>query len=111
RRAVPNGRRCTLLLVGHVTKDGTIAGPRVVEHLVDQVLALEGEAGSALRVPRACKNRFGEATETGVLEMTARGLVDVENPSITFLRGRARATPGSCVLAMREGTRSYLVEV
>lgn len=104
-------RDSTLLLVGHVTKEGTLAGPRVVEHLVDQVLALEGEAGSALRLLRASKNRFGDATETGVLEMTARGLVDVENPSITFLRGRASATPGSCVLATREGSRSYLVEV
>ncbi|MEZ0228580.1 MAG: DNA repair protein RadA, partial [Planctomycetota bacterium] len=104
-------RDAALLLVGHVTKEGTLAGPRVVEHLVDQVLALEGEAGSSLRVLRSSKNRFGDATETGVLEMTARGLVDVENPSLTFLRGRAKATPGSCVLAMREGSRSYLVEV
>jgi DNA repair protein RadA/Sms len=104
-------RDSALLLVGHVTKDGTLAGPRVVEHLVDQVLTLEGEPGSALRLLRASKNRFGDATETGVLEMTTRGLVDVENPSVTFLRGRARATPGSCVLATREGSRSYLVEV
>ncbi|HZU99903.1 MAG TPA: DNA repair protein RadA [Planctomycetota bacterium] len=100
-----------LLLVGHVTKEGTIAGPRVVEHLVDQVLSLEGEPGSALRILRSSKNRFGDATETGVLEMTARGLVDVENPSVAFLRGRARGAPGSCVTASREGNRSYLVEV
>jgi DNA repair protein RadA/Sms len=104
-------RNAALLLVGHVTKEGNLAGPRVVEHLVDQVLALEGEAGSALRVLRSSKNRFGDATETGVLEMTARGLVDVENPSVTFLRGRARKVPGSCVLATREGNRCYLVEV
>jgi DNA repair protein RadA/Sms len=108
---VAKARNAALLLVGHVTKEGSLAGPRVVEHLVDQVLALEGEAGSSLRILRASKNRFGDATETGVLEMTARGLVDVENPSLTFLAGRAKNVSGSCVLATREGTRSYLVEV
>jgi DNA repair protein RadA/Sms len=104
-------RRAALLLVGHVTKEGTLAGPRVVEHLVDQVLSLEGECGSSLRILRCSKNRFGDATETGVLEMTARGLVDVESPSHAFLEGRAAGSPGSCVLATREGSRPYLVEV
>lgn len=104
-------RRAALLLVGHVTKEGTLAGPRVVEHLVDQVLSLEGEPGTALRVLRASKNRFGDATETGVLEMTARGLLDVESPSHAFLHGRAAGAPGSCVFAGREGSRPVLVEV
>jgi DNA repair protein RadA/Sms len=104
-------RGVALLLVGHVTKEGTLAGPRVVEHLVDQVLSLEGEAGSALRVVRCSKNRFGDATETGVLEMTARGLVDIESPSHAFLQGRIAGAPGSCVLPTREGSRPYLVEI
>jgi DNA repair protein RadA/Sms len=101
----------TVILVGHVTKDGQIAGPRVVEHMVDAVLSFEGEQGHTFRVLRAQKNRFGPTDEIGVFSMTGRGLEDVANPSAVFLSRRAVAAPGVAVFAGMEGTRPILVEI
>ena len=100
-----------LILVGHVTKDGQIAGPRVVEHMVDCVASFEGEAAHHFRILRAAKNRFGPTDEIGVFEMTDRGLAEVPNPSELFLSGRDLAAPGTAVFAGMEGTRPLLVEV
>ena len=100
-----------LILVGHVTKDGQIAGPRVVEHMVDAVASFEGESGHHFRILRAVKNRFGPTDEIGVFEMTGLGLSQVSNPSALFLAGRDVNTPGTAVLAAMEGTRPLLVEV
>ncbi|MDX8401580.1 MAG: DNA repair protein RadA, partial [Mariprofundaceae bacterium] len=100
-----------LILVGHVTKDGAIAGPRVLEHMVDAVLYFEGDRGHAHRILRAVKNRFGPAGEIGVFEMTDQGLIGVRDASRLFLAERARDVPGSVVLACLEGTRPLLVEV
>src|SRR5471030_19006 len=100
-----------LLLVGHVTKDGQIAGPKAVEHLVDAVLYFEGERGHHFRVLRAVKNRFGPTDEIGVFEMTGKGLSEVANPSALFLGDRNIASPGSAVFAGIEGTRPLLVEI
>jgi DNA repair protein RadA/Sms len=101
----------TVILVGHVTKDGAIAGPRVLEHIVDTVLYFEGDPHSSFRLVRAIKNRFGAANELGVFAMTERGLKGVANPSALFLSQHAQAVPGSCVLATLEGSRPLLVEV
>jgi DNA repair protein RadA/Sms len=98
------------ILVGHVTKDGQIAGPRVVEHMVDAVLSFEGEGGRDLRLLRAVKNRFGPTDEIGVFEMTGRGLAEVANPSALFLSARDAAAPGAAVFAGMEGSRPLLVE-
>jgi DNA repair protein RadA/Sms len=100
-----------LVMVGHVTKDGQIAGPRVVEHMVDTVLYFEGERGHAYRILRAVKNRFGPADEIGVWEMTGQGLAGVGNPSALFLSERDRPVAGSAVFAGIEGTRPILSEV
>jgi DNA repair protein RadA/Sms len=100
-----------LILVGHVTKDGQIAGPRVVEHMVDCVASFEGDSAHHFRILRAAKNRFGPTDEIGVFEMTDRGLAEVPNPSELFLAGRDMATPGAAVFAGMEGTRPLLVEV
>jgi len=100
-----------VILVGHVTKDGQIAGPRVVEHMVDAVLSFEGEHGHAFRILRAQKNRFGPTDEIGVFSMTGRGLEDVENPSALFLSSRDTAAAGVAVFAGMEGTRPVLVEI
>jgi DNA repair protein RadA/Sms len=100
-----------VILVGHVTKDGQIAGPRVVEHMVDAVVSFEGDTGHHFRILRAVKNRFGPTDEIGVFEMTDRGLAEVPNPSELFLAGRDLATPGTAVFAGMEGTRPLLVEV
>ena len=100
-----------VLLVGHVTKDGQIAGPKQVEHLVDSVLYFEGERGHHFRVLRAVKNRFGPTDEIGVFEMTGAGLAEVANPSALFLGDRTSAAPGAAVFAGIEGTRPLLVEV
>ena len=100
-----------VLLVGHVTKEGAIAGPRVLEHIVDTVLYFEGDAHSSFRLVRAIKNRFGAANELGVFAMTDRGLKGVSNPSALFLSQHAQAVPGSCILATMEGSRPLLVEV
>jgi DNA repair protein RadA/Sms len=101
----------TTFLVGHVTKEGAVAGPRVLEHMVDAVLYLEGERYQHYRVLRAAKNRFGSTDELGVFEMTGTGLVEVANPSAAFLSESQRSEPGSAVVASLEGTRPLLVEV
>lgn len=100
-----------VMLVGHVTKEGGIAGPRVLEHMVDAVLYFEGESGSRFRVLRAFKNRFGAVNELGVFAMAETGLREVSNPSAIFLSAHTDATPGSAVMVAREGTRPLLVEV
>ena len=99
-----------VILVGHVTKEGAVAGPRVLEHLVDCVLFFEGERERSFRTLRALKNRFGATSEVGVFEMRGGGLVEVEDPSARFV-GEASAAPGSVVLCSMEGTRPLLVEV
>ena len=104
-------RGVSVVLVGHVTKEGQIAGPRVVEHMVDTVLYFEGERGHQFRILRAVKNRFGPADEIGVFEMTGDGLAEVTNPSALFLSDREKATPGSAVFAGIEGTRPVLTEI
>jgi len=104
-------RGVAVILVGHVTKDGQIAGPRVVEHMVDTVLYFEGERGHQFRILRAVKNRFGPADEIGVFEMTGSGLQQVTNPSALFLSDRENKTSGSVVFAGMEGTRPVLVEI
>ena len=104
-------RGVSVVLVGHVTKEGQIAGPRVVEHMVDTVLYFEGERGHQFRILRAVKNRFGPADEIGVFEMTGRGLAEVSNPSALFLSERGTPSPGSVVFAGIEGTRPLLVEL
>ncbi|MEJ0019163.1 MAG: DNA repair protein RadA [Acetobacteraceae bacterium] len=103
--------RFALVLVGHVTKDGAIAGPRVLEHMVDAVLYFEGDRGHQFRILRAVKNRFGATDEIGVFEMTERGLAEVANPSALFLAERRGNVAGSAVFAGLEGTRPVLVEV
>ena len=104
-------RGISVILVGHVTKDGQIAGPRVVEHMVDTVLYFEGERGHQFRILRAVKNRFGPADEIGVFEMTGAGLSEVTNPSALFLSERETPASGSVVFAGVEGTRPVLVEI
>jgi DNA repair protein RadA/Sms len=104
-------RGFTLVLVGHVTKEGQIAGPRVLEHMVDTVLYFEGERGHHFRILRAVKNRFGPADEIGVFEMTDLGLMEVANPSELFLRDRQDEISGSAVFAGLEGSRPMLVEI
>jgi DNA repair protein RadA/Sms len=104
-------RGTSVILVGHVTKEGQIAGPRVVEHMVDTVLYFEGERGHQFRILRAVKNRFGPADEIGVFEMTGGGLAEVANPSALFLSDRGQASPGSAVFAGIEGTRPVLTEI
>ena len=100
-----------IILVGHVTKDGQIAGPRVVEHMVDAVLSFEGEGSHQFRILRAVKNRFGPTDEIGVFEMTGAGLREVSNPSELFLSERDLGSPGTAVFAGMEGTRPLLVEI
>ncbi len=99
------------IMVGHVTKEGSLAGPRVVEHMVDTVLYFEGERGHQFRILRAVKNRFGPASEIGVFEMTGRGLIEVKNPSALFLSERGKPTPGSVVFGGIEGSRPMLCEI
>jgi DNA repair protein RadA/Sms len=100
-----------IVLVGHVTKEGALAGPRVLEHIVDTVLYFEGDTHQSFRLVRAFKNRFGAVNELGVFAMTDRGLKGVSNPSAIFLSSHERPVPGSCVLITQEGTRPLLVEV
>ncbi len=104
-------RNVSVIMVGHVTKEGQIAGPRVVEHMVDTVLYFEGERGHQFRILRAVKNRFGPADEIGVFEMTGAGLAEVINPSALFLSERAQPSPGSVVFSGIEGTRPVLCEL
>jgi DNA repair protein RadA/Sms len=101
----------TVILVGHVTKDGQVAGPRVLEHMVDAVLSFEGDAAHHFRMLRASKNRFGATGEIGVFEMTGLGLAEVANPSALFLAGRDAAAPGAAVFAGMEGQRPMLIEI
>ncbi len=100
-----------LFLVGHVTKEGTLAGPRVLEHMVDTVLYFEGDTSSQFRVVRAIKNRFGAVNELGVFAMTEKGLKEVSNPSAIFLSRHQEQVPGSVIMVTREGSRPMLVEV
>ncbi|AJX32512.1 DNA repair protein RadA [Burkholderia oklahomensis] len=100
-----------IIMVGHVTKEGNLAGPRVLEHIVDTVLYFEGDTHSSFRLVRAFKNRFGAVNELGVFAMTERGLRGVANPSALFLSQHTEVVPGSCVLVTQEGTRPLLVEV
>jgi len=102
---------CVIVLVGHVTKEGALAGPRVLEHIVDTVLYFEGDTHQSFRLVRAFKNRFGAVNELGVFAMTDRGLKGVSNPSAIFLSTHSQPVPGSCVLVTQEGTRPLLVEV
>ena len=101
----------TMILVGHVTKEGTLAGPRVLEHIVDTVLYFEGDPSSSFRMIRAFKNRFGAINELGVFAMTEKGLREVSNPSAIFLSHHEEEVPGSCVMVTQEGTRPLLVEI
>ena len=102
---------CAVFLIGHVTKDGSIAGPRMLEHMVDAVLYFEGDRRHGFRMLRAAKNRFGSINELGVFRMTGAGMACVDNPSQTLLSARAADMPGSCVLCALEGTRPMLVDV
>lgn len=109
RLAKSNG--VTIILVGHVTKEGALAGPRVLEHIVDTVLYFEGDTHSSFRLIRAFKNRFGAVNELGVFAMTEKGLREVSNPSALFLSQHVQQVPGSCVMVTQEGTRPLLVEI
>ena len=102
--------RCTMLLVGHVTKEGALAGPRVLEHMVDAVLYFESDSGSRYRIVRSVKNRFGTVNELGIFAMTGTGLKQVKNPSAIFLSG-GESLPGSAITVVREGTRPMLLEL
>lgn len=104
-------KNITIIIVGHVTKDGSLAGPRVLEHIVDTVLYFEGDTQSTFRIVRAFKNRFGAVNELGVFAMSERGLLGVTNPSAIFLSRHQNAVPGSCVLITQEGNRPLLVEI
>ncbi|HXA48384.1 MAG TPA: DNA repair protein RadA, partial [Burkholderiaceae bacterium] len=101
----------TIIMVGHVTKEGALAGPRVLEHIVDTVLYFEGDTHSSFRLVRAIKNRFGAVNELGVFAMTEKGLKGVSNPSALFLSQHDNPVPGSCVMVTQEGTRPLLVEI
>ncbi|GMR15490.1 MAG: DNA repair protein RadA [Gammaproteobacteria bacterium] len=102
---------CAMVLVGHVTKDGSLAGPRILEHMVDAVLYFQSDEGSRYRVIRAFKNRFGTVNELGVFAMTGHGLREVSNPSAIFLSGHSEAAAGSVITVTREGTRPMLLEL
>ncbi|HLS51712.1 MAG TPA: DNA repair protein RadA, partial [Burkholderiaceae bacterium] len=104
-------RNISIIFVGHVTKDGSLAGPRVLEHIVDTVLYFEGDSHSAFRLVRAIKNRFGAVNELGVFGMTDRGLRGINNPSALFLSRHQHDVAGSCVMATQEGSRPLLVEI
>lgn len=108
---IAKSQHITIILVGHVTKDGSIAGPRVLEHIVDAVLYFEGEQHSNFRIIRSMKNRFGAVNEIGIFAMTDKGLKEVSNPSALFLSSYRSKTPGSSVLVTQEGTQPLLIEV
>lgn len=105
------GMGIPIIVVGHVNKDGAIAGPKVLEHIVDTVLYFEGEKNYSYRILRGVKNRFGSTNEIGVFEMTGSGLREVENPSLMMISGRPKNTSGTCVACVMEGTRPILAEV
>ena len=100
-----------ILIIGHVNKDGAIAGPKVLEHIVDAVLYFEGDRQMSYRILRAVKNRYGSTNEIGVFEMNENGLQEVENPSLMLLSGRPTKVPGTCVACIMEGSRPILAEV
>jgi DNA repair protein RadA/Sms len=100
-----------VFLIGHVTKEGALAGPKIMEHMVDTVLSLEGEKFGSFRLLRTNKNRFGATDEVGVFEMTDKGMAGIKNPSQIFLSQRQKGVPGSVVVATMEGTRPVLVEI
>ncbi len=108
---IAKSHNITIILVGHVTKEGALAGPRVLEHIVDTVLYFEGDTHSSFRLIRAFKNRFGAVNELGVFAMTERGLREVSNPSALFLSQHGEQVAGSCVMVTQEGTRPLLVEI
>ncbi len=110
-RELAKGSGIAVFLIGHVTKEGAIAGPRVLEHIVDTVLYLEGDRFQSYRLLRSVKNRFGATSEVGVFEMRERGMVEISNPSEAFLAERMVNTPGSAIAVTMEGTRPILVEV
>jgi DNA repair protein RadA/Sms len=110
-RALAKSTGISVFLIGHVTKEGTLAGPRVLEHIVDTVLYLEGERFQSYRLLRCVKNRFGATSEVGVFEMREGGLIEVNNPSESFLAGRLVNAPGSAIAVTMEGTRPLLVEI
>ena len=105
------GHDITVFVIGHVNKEGSIAGPKVLEHMVDCVLYFEGEQHSTCRILRAAKNRFGATNEIGVFEMLDNGLAEVENPSQMLLSGRPEGAPGTCVTCVMEGMRPVLAEI
>ena len=105
------GEGVTIFVIGHVNKEGSIAGPKVLEHMVDCVLYFEGERHMAYRILRAAKNRFGATNEIGVFEMEDGGLAEVPNPSEALLAGRPKDTPGTCVTCVMEGARPVLAEI
>ena len=105
------GAGITVFVIGHINKEGSIAGPKVLEHMVDCVLTFEGEAHQSYRILRAVKNRFGATNEIGVFEMLDKGLAEVPNPSEMLLSGRPTGTPGTCVTCVMEGVRPVLAEV
>ena len=108
---VCKSRNITTIIIGHVTKDGNIAGPRVLEHMVDTVLYLEGERYFSYRILRGVKNRFGSTNEIGMFEMKGEGMCEISNPSDVLISERDDNPPGSCVVSCMEGTRSILVEL
>jgi DNA repair protein RadA/Sms len=108
---IAKAKNISFFLIGHITKEGVIAGPKVLEHMVDTVLQFEGERTHAYRILRAIKNRFGSTNEIGIFEMTGTGLIEVKNPSEVFLSQRSSGTSGSTVSASMEGTRPILIEV
>ena len=108
---IAKGMGVSVFIVGHVTKDGNVAGPRVLEHMVDTVLYFEGDRHASYRILRGVKNRFGSTNEIGVFEMQQKGLVEVENPSEYMLNGRPEGASGSIVACSMEGTRPILVEI
>ena len=110
-RELAKSQGIAIFLIGHVTKEGTIAGPRVLEHIVDTVLYLEGDRFHSYRLLRSVKNRFGPTSEVGVFEMQERGMIQVVNPSEVFLAGRLVNAPGSAIAVTMEGTRPILVEI
>ena len=105
------GKNITIFVVGHVNKDGYIAGPKVLEHMVDCVLYFEGDKNMSYRILRAAKNRYGSTNEIGVFEMRDKGLFEVKNPSAALLDGRPVDVPGTCVACVMEGTRPILAEI
>ena len=109
--AIAKSRGISIFLVGHVNKDGGIAGPKVLEHMVDTVLHFEGEREHSYRIIRAVKNRFGSTNEIGVFEMTSEGLIEVENPSESLMAGRPKNVSGSCAVCVMEGTRPIIAEI